>query len=99
MFGCESFRPGTPPAKAQALRQFLDPSDFAFALELGPVNPVQLHEPSRDVESLIFRLHFDDGVAADDFLGLGERAIGDRQRPALGADANALGWELQAASF
>jgi hypothetical protein len=39
---------------------------------------MELHESMRDLERLFARLGLDDRVAADDFLGFGERSVDDR---------------------
>src|SRR5215213_2067780 len=52
---------------------------LALSVELRPVYPVQIHELARDRASVLVRSGLDDGIAADDFLGLGERTVGDRQ--------------------
>lgn len=45
------------------------------------MDATQLHELPRDCHRLFARLGLDDGEAADDFLRLGERAVGDGFRP------------------
>src|SRR5215211_6312827 len=69
--------------------------DLALALKGGPVHPVQLHEVPGHLHRLIPRGDIDQGVAADDFLALGERSIGHRELVLAGADLEALGRGLE----
>src|SRR5712664_2871181 len=46
------------------------------ALEAGPVLSVQLHEPGGDLNRFSPRVRLQDCPAADDLLGLRERAVG-----------------------
>src|SRR5262249_8941728 len=52
-------------------------TDFALALELGPILQVQLHEFPRVLERLGVRFQLHHGVAADHFLRLSEWTVGD----------------------
>src|ERR1700759_3173900 len=79
-------------------------SDVVAAVELanvaGAVHAVvgvELHELRGDRHSRVLARHFDDGVAAKDFLGLGERAIDDDDRASLAVDALSRARALQAA--
>src|SRR5688500_8348521 len=69
---------------------------FAFAFEIGNVNAVELHEAVGDLERFLPRRGFDDGVTADDFLGLSEGSVGDLQLATLLTDANGVFGRLQA---
>src|SRR5262245_66176264 len=64
------------------LRRFLDPADLCGD---RPVVAVQADEPRRPLLRLFLRLRLDDGVAADDLLGLSERAVHHRELAAVPA--------------
>jgi hypothetical protein len=51
---------------------------------------VQVHEPSRRLERLFARGELHERITADDFLGFGERAVGDQQAPAFEPNAEAV---------
>ena len=63
--------------------ELLERADFGFTFKIRHMDAMQLHELPRDCHRLFARLGFDDGEAADDFLRLGERAVGDGQLTAL----------------
>ena len=70
---------------------------LGLALETGPVLAVQFHEFGGNAARLGLRADFEDCPAADDFLALGEGAVGDRD-PAVGEpDPEAiLAWQKAA---
>ena len=56
---------------------------------------MQVHEPRRELHRFLVRLRFDDRVAADDFLRLGERAVDHCDLAPGEPHALALGGRLQ----
>src|SRR5262249_13982799 len=68
-------RPGRATRLLPGLRAGLERPQLAFALELRPVNPVQVHEPRRELQRILIRLELADRVAADDLFRLGERPV------------------------
>src|ERR1700730_13531563 len=65
-------------------------ANLSLAFPSWPVFPVQFQEPHRPVDCLLLRFQYKRRIAADNFLGLGERPIGHGQLPFGNPDASAL---------
>ena len=75
------------------LREVLGPEDLAnlgLALPSRPVFFVKFHETHRSFDRLFLRLQVKLRIAADNFLGLGERSVGHLDLPTRKPDAGAL---------
>src|ERR1700733_8516946 len=67
-------------------------SNLGLALPFRPVFLVKFHESHRSLDCLLLRFHLELRIAADNFFGLREGAIGYSE-PAFGKpDASALGY-------
>src|SRR5258708_6327164 len=74
-------------------------TNFGLALPARPVFLVQFHEAYRPFDRLCFRLQIELCIAADNFLGLGERPVGHSHLPAGKTDTRPQsGWPQPATS-
>src|SRR2546422_1888048 len=80
-------------------REERDGANLALAFPRRPVLGVQAHESDRCFDRFLSRLKFEYGVAAHDFLGLGERPVDHRQVPSDAAHPYAGGAGAEAAGL
>src|SRR5262249_39570768 len=64
----------------------LERTDLALTFELGPMDPVQVHESSRQRKCFIVRLRLDKGVTADHLPRFGEWTVDHRDLTARQTD-------------
>src|ERR1700677_781374 len=74
---CEAVRRALLLGAAGALVFVDDGTHFDFSFPAGPVLAMQLEKSGAAFERRFFIGVFENRVAADDFLGLGERSVGD----------------------
>src|SRR2546426_1080619 len=80
-------------------REERDGANLALAFPRRPMLGVQAHESDRRFDRFLSRLKFEYGVAAHDFLGLGERPVDHRQVPSDAAHPYAGGAGAEAAGL